>query len=102
MEIEENVPKPESVGINPFYVFIYLAVFAGIFVFPGLVYGFNVDGYSLANLSTLYLYLAPAFLFSLVGIMTVRRKYSVLWAFIFAAITFGLIWKMGWGDFVSF
>jgi len=102
MEIEENIPKPESVGINPFYVFIYLAVFAGIFVFPGFVFAFSLDGYSLDNLSTLYLYLAPAFLFSLVGIMTVRRKFSVIWALIFAAIAFGVTWKMGWGGFVSF
>ncbi|MFH1533998.1 MAG: hypothetical protein ABID64_03635 [Nitrospirota bacterium] len=98
MEIEGNVPKPESVGINPFYVFIYLVVFAGIFVFPGFVFSFSLDGYSWTNISTLYLFLVPAFLFSVVGIMTVRRKYSILWALIFAAIAFGVIWKMGWGD----
>lgn len=102
MENESDIPKPEPVGINPFYVLLYLVVFAGIFVFPGFVFGFSVSGYSLDNLSTLYLYLVPAFLFALVGIMTVKRKYSVIWALIFAAIAFGVIWKMGWGDFVSF
>jgi hypothetical protein len=102
MEVEENVPKPEPVGINPIFVLIYLVVFAGIFVFPGFVYGFSLEEYSLTNLSTLYLYLIPAFLFSLVGIMTVSRKYSLVWAFIFAGIAFGVVWRMGWGNFVSF
>lgn len=102
MENESNIPKPESVGINPFYTFLYLVVFAGIFVFPGFVFGFSVSGYSLDNLSTLYLYLVPAFLFSLVGIMTVKRKYSAIWALLFAGIAFVLVWKMGWGGFVNF
>lgn len=78
--IMTNIPLPEREGTNPVAVFIYLIVFAGIFVYPGYVNGFTVPAYRWVMIAPLLGHLIPAFFFSLIGIMTSRSKMSFIYA----------------------
>lgn len=87
MSEDANIPKPERIGANPFFVILYLLVFAGIVLYPGYVNGFSLRNFSWENYSDLKGHLIPAFFFALAGIMTVRVKKSIIFAFCAAAIS---------------
>jgi len=102
MENEENIPVPEKVGANPFFVILYLLVFVGVVVCPGFFYGFSLSSYTWPNLLSLFIYLVPAFFFALFGIMTVRSKLSFVYAICAAVVgLIGVVFveQMGWVNF---
>ena len=76
---DSNIPKPEAVGANPLFMFLYLAVFVGVVLYPGFKFGFNLDNYSVNNFMALKGTLIPAFVFALFGTMTVRNKKSFIY-----------------------
>ncbi len=102
MENEENIPVPEKVGANPFFVILYLLVFVGMILYPAFVYGFSLSSYTWPNILSLFVYLVPAFFFALFGIMTVRSKLSFVYAICSAVVgLIGVVFveQMGWVSF---
>ncbi len=100
--IGENIPKPERLGANPFFVILYLLVFVGMVLYMGFLYGWSFESYSWENITNLKGHLIPAFMFGLAGIMTVRSKKSFVYAICAAAVTLLILVflsQMGWMKF---
>ncbi|MEK7673418.1 MAG: hypothetical protein AAB373_06060 [Patescibacteria group bacterium] len=86
MDLNQNVPiVPERSKVLDV---IYMLVFLGVIGYGIYVYGMNFDKYSeeeLMQMSGKY-YIGPAFLFSIVGLFTVKSEKSLLYAFLGAAV----------------
>ncbi|MBT4917344.1 hypothetical protein HN709_00895 [Candidatus Peregrinibacteria bacterium] len=87
----EEMPKPERQGAHPIFVAIYLILFVGVSAYPAYLNGVSLSSYGFDSLLPISGYLVPAFFFSLIGILSVRGKNSVIIALVGALISFAVL-----------
>lgn len=87
----EEMPKPERQGAHPIFVVLYLILFVGSVAYPAYLNGVSLDTYRPEMILPISGYLVPAFFFSLIGILSVRGKNSVIIALVGSLISFALL-----------